>query len=101
MKKIIASLSALGPLAPVIVWGVLILGGAWTLYYFGSKAFQQFGAGAPDPGGGEKSTGVIDGVLNQTLEIGKSPENYTAATTETVLHPYDTIKSILGFSQTQ
>ena len=97
MKKLIASLSALGPLAPVIVWGVIIFGGVWTLYYFGSKAFAQFGAGAPDPGGARSSTGVLDGVLNQTLEIGKSPVTYTDAATETVLHPYDTMKSILGF----
>jgi len=97
VKKLIASLSALGPLAPVLVYGVLIFGGVWTLYYFGSKAFAQFGAGAADPGGGTASTGVIDGVLNQTLEVGKSPENYTAAATETVLHPYDTMMSILGF----
>lgn len=60
--------------------------------------FHKFGAGAADPGGGAASTGVLDGILNQTLEIGRSPENYTAAAQQTVIHPVDTLASILGIS---
>jgi hypothetical protein len=64
-------------------------------YYLITKLFSQFGAGAADPGGGAKSTGVIDGILNQTAEIGKSSLNYTEALTKTVTDFPSTVNSIL------
>lgn len=88
MKKWII---ALGPVLPYVIGGVIVLVGG---YYLITKLYSQFGAGAPDPGGGAASTGVIDGILNQTAEIGSSSLNYTGALQETVTNPIETAQSI-------
>lgn len=81
-------------LLPYAIGGVFLLAGLW---YLGKK----FGAGTPDPGGGRPSTGIVDGLLNHTLEIGKSPMTYTDALSQTVMHPVNTIESIFGFNPTE
>jgi hypothetical protein len=95
-KSIGIQLAAISPFAPLIVYalgGIALVAG---IYYVATRLFSQFGAGAADPGGGAASTGVLDGILNQTAEIGRSPLNYTGALQETLLHPVDTIGSITG-----
>lgn len=75
--------------APYAIGGVALI--ALFIYFE-----QKFGAGTPDPGGGAPSTGILSGILNATAEIGKSPISYTDAAQQTVMHPIDVTKSILG-----
>jgi len=89
-------LAAISPFLPLIFYVAIGVAAIAGLYYAGVKIFKQFGAGATDPGGGAPSTGVLDGILNQTAEIGNSSLNYTGALQQTVIHPIDTLASILG-----
>jgi hypothetical protein len=95
----VKKLAAISPFLPLIFYvgiGIAALAG---LYYAGTKFFKQFGPGAIDPGGGAPSTGVLDGILNQTAEIGKSSLNYTGALQQTVTDPIGVVESILGIKQ--
>jgi hypothetical protein len=95
MKK----LAAISPFLPLIFYVAVAIAAVAGLYLAGVKLFKQFGAGAIDPGGGAPSTGVLDGILNQTAEIGKSSLNYTSALQETVTDPLGVLSSILGIGQ--
>ena len=86
--------AAIVEVAPYLIGGGILI--ALFLYLK-----SNFGAGTPDPGGGAPSTGILDGLLNNTLEIGSSSQNYTAAAQSTVTSPFQTAKSILGLSTTQ
>lgn len=85
--------------APFILYGAGAIAVLIALVFAYKKLGASFGAGTPDPGGGAASTGIVDGILNHTLEIGpQSSMNYTDAAAQTALHPLDVMKSILGFN---
>jgi len=92
-----AAAATLAKWTPVIPYLAVAVGVLLVLYF----VYKKFGPGATDPGGGRASTGVLDGILNQTLEIGKSSETYTDASLQTALHPVTTLESIVGYYPTE
>jgi hypothetical protein len=48
---------------------------------------------------GQGGGGVLGNVINNTLEIGQSSQSYTSAFSQAILHPINTIGSILGLNQ--
>lgn len=94
MKQFWATLIT-GALPYIIGGAALIFGGFYVYTYLQSN----FGAGTPDPGGGAPATGILSGVANATLEIGKSSESYSDAAVQTVSNPLQTIDTIAGGNQ--
>lgn len=94
MKQLFgATLSAL---LPYIIGGAALLFGGVYLYNY---LQTNFGAGTPDPGGGAPSTGIVSGVANATLEIGKSSLSYSDAATQTGGSTLTTLDTIAGGNQ--
>lgn len=102
---------------------LLILGGAGLALYFLYDWFQNGDAGPTDDAGQTSSllgalrgsnsinpvTGESNGLVNSFNnwvagssfpgggEVAGSSETYTGAVSQTIAHPYDTLKSIFGF----
>lgn len=103
---------------------LLILGGIGLAVYFLYDWFQNGDAGPTDDAGQTssflgalrgtnsvdpttgQSTGLVDSFNNWVAgssfpgggEVAGSSETYTGALSETIAHPYDSLKSILGFN---
>jgi hypothetical protein len=90
------ALAGIVPFLPMLFYAGLAVAAVIGAVYGFKYLKDNFGAGTPDPGGGAPSTGIIDGLLNATAEVGRSSLNYTGALQESVMSPKETIDSIVG-----
>lgn len=84
----------------VIVFAVIlvVVGVAGFVGY--KKLTQEFGGTGSQTGntpGGQKNVSIVDSIFNGSLSTGDSSQSYTNAAGEVLIHPIDSIKSILGW----
>ena len=99
MKKFLADLA---PFAPFIVYGLLIVGAIAGVLYGIKKLNEAVGAGTSSDTsvqGAQKNSSILDGVINNTVQVGHSSESYTGAVQQVVTDPPGSLKSIIGWGQ--